>query len=201
MDAVLAWLSGLPPLALYASLALVAAIENVFPPFPADTVVAFGSFLAARGNGTLVGVFLATWIGNVGGAMLMYGVGRRFGARFVERRLGGPGAARKFEVFHEKYGTPSLFLSRFLPGLRAIVPPVAGALRLPPVRTAVLFATASAIWYGAIAWLGYRLGDDWEKLQAAVGSTSRIMGIGAAVVVALALLVWWLRRRRGAPGA
>lgn len=196
MDAALAWLSGLPSVALYVALALVAAVENIFPPFPADTVVAFGSFLAARGNATLIGVFLATWIGNVGGAMLMYVVGRRYGARLVERRLGGAGAVRKFEIFHARYGTPSLFLSRFLPGLRAIVPPVAGALRIPAGRTAVLFAAASAIWYGTIAWLGYRIGDDWERLSAAVRSSSRVMGIVATAVVALVLLVWWLRRRR-----
>ena len=59
------------------------------------------------------------------------------------------------------------------------------------------------VWYGAIAWLGYRVGDDWERLQAAVGSTSRIMGVGAVVAVAVALLAYWLRtrRRRGAGGS
>ena len=65
MGGILDWLESLPVGALYASLALVAAIENIFPPVPADTVVAFGSFLAARGHGTALGAFLATWVGNV----------------------------------------------------------------------------------------------------------------------------------------
>ena len=81
MQDVLAWLSGLPPLALYASLFVVSAAENVFPPLPADTVVAFGAFLASRGKATLVGAFLATWAGNVGGALLVYALGRRYGVQ------------------------------------------------------------------------------------------------------------------------
>ena len=63
-----AWLTALPPLALYAALAVTAAVENLFPPFPADTIVAFGAFLAARGDASLPGAFLATWLGNVAGA-------------------------------------------------------------------------------------------------------------------------------------
>ena len=74
------WLTSLPPLALYAALAASAAAENVFPPLPADTIIAFGAFLAAHGEASLAGAFLATWLGNVGGAVLMYYLGRRFGA-------------------------------------------------------------------------------------------------------------------------
>ena len=195
MDGLLEWLTELPTGALYVVLALVAAIENVFPPFPADTVVAFGSFLAARGQGTLLGAFLSTLAGNLLGALLMFMVGRRFGAERLERRFGGQGAMLKFRVFHAKYGNPALFLSRFLPGVRAIVPPAAGALRLPPVRAMLLMGSASAIWYGTIAFLGYRLGDDWDRLYAAVKSSTRLMGLIAVGLVALVLIALWVRRR------
>ena len=50
MSGILDWLETLPVAALYAALAIIAAIENIIPPVPADTVVAFGSFLAARGH-------------------------------------------------------------------------------------------------------------------------------------------------------
>jgi len=85
VEGVLGWLSGLPPAALYAALAVVSAAENVFPPLPADTVVAFGAFLAARGQATLLGAFLATWLGNVSGALLVYMLGRRYGARYAHQ--------------------------------------------------------------------------------------------------------------------
>src|SRR5918997_1483683 len=166
----------MPVPALYAALAVVAALENVFPPVPADTVVAFGSFLAARGQGTAMGVFLCTWSGNIAGAMLIYALGRRYGAERLERRLLGDRAADaefRLRALYGRYGLAALFVSRFLPGVRAIVPPLAGALRVPAFRTAVAMGAASAVWYGAISYLAFRIGADWDQLAGAVGRYGR----------------------------
>lgn len=203
MDALLHWLTGLPPVALYAALALAAAIENIFPPVPADTVVAFGAFLAAQGEATPVGTFLATWVGNVGGAMLVFFVARRLGSDWLSRRLerfGGPERREKLEAMYRKRGPIGLFLSRFLPGVRALVPPVAGVLQIPALSTAAIMAVASGIWYGAITFLAYRLGASWEELQARIGSLSMWAAIVAGALVLIGGIVWFVRRRRGAAG-
>src|SRR5215218_8500631 len=84
---LLDWLTHVPLAALYLLMALFAAVENVFPPIPADTVVALGSWLAARGEGSALGAFLATWIGNVAGAAGMYYVGRAHGEGWIRRRF------------------------------------------------------------------------------------------------------------------
>ncbi len=189
----------MPVPALYAALAVVAALENVFPPVPADTVVAFGSFLAARGQGTALGVFLTTWAGNITGAMLIYAVGRRYGAERLERRLLGERAAEaesRLRALYGKYGLIALFLSRFLPGVRAIVPPLAGALRVPAVRAAVAMGAASAVWYGAISYLAFRIGADWERLSGTVGRYGRASGAAALIVVAIAVSAWLVARTR-----
>lgn len=189
----------LPLAAVYAVLGVIAFLENVFPPVPADTVVAFGSFLAARGEGSLPAAVLVTWTGNVAGAMLMYYLGRRYGAQRLEDRLLGKkaGAAEaRLHALYGKYGLGALFVSRFLPGVRAIVPPFAGALRIPAIRTAVMMGIASAIWYGAIGVLAYRIGADWEALQAMIRRFGRWSGIVATLLAALGALAWWLHRRR-----
>src|SRR5438552_7448836 len=119
MQGVLDWLAGLPPVALYLMMFFAAGIENVFPPLPSDTVIAFGSFLAARGSGTVIGAFLATWIGNLGGASLMYGAGRRYGAQRVDKRLlgdEGASAESRLHRLYDRYGMFALFFSRFIPG-------------------------------------------------------------------------------------
>lgn len=199
LQQLLDWFAQLPPVALYLALAVTAAAENVFPPLPADTVVAFGSFIAARGAASVVGTFLATYLGNLAGAMLMYWVGRRFGADRVLRRLGGQGGgSAKLEALYGKYGVGALLVSRFLPGVRALVPPFAGALRLGVVKAAVAMGLASAVWYGAITWFAFTAGQNFEALQARVAQGQRWLGIGAAVVVGVGLLAWWLRRRRAA---
>lgn len=199
MQRLLDWLAALPALALYAALAGASAIENVFPPFPADTVVAFGSFLAARGNGSVVGVFLATWIGNVAGAALMYALGRRYGTALLRGRLlrAGPDAEARIQALYERHGLWAIALSRFIPGVRAIVPPFAGALRLSPVRALLAMAAASALWYGAITVLAYRLGSSWEALRETVARAGAWAAIGATTLALVGVAIWLVRRRRG----
>jgi membrane protein DedA with SNARE-associated domain len=199
LQGILDWLGALPPALLYAALAGIAATENFFPPLPADTIVAFGAFLAVRGAASPIGAFLATWIGNTAGALFMYHLGRRFGQSRLEARfpsLGGGANAGRIARLYARYGVPALFLSRFLPGARALVPPMAGALRVPALPAALAIALASAIWYGAIAVLAYNVGARWEDLAARVASVGRWSAIAAAALVLLAVLVVWLRRRR-----
>jgi membrane protein DedA with SNARE-associated domain len=199
VEAFLDQLSAMPVPALYAALAVVAALENIFPPVPADTVVAFGSFLAARGQGTALGVFVATWAGNLGGAMLIYGVGRRYGAERLERRMLGDRAAEaesRLRALYGKYGLTALFLSRFLPGVRAIVPPLAGALRVPAIRAAVAMGAASAVWYGAISYVAFRIGADWDQLAGTVSRYGRVAAITGSVLAMLGVATWLLLRRR-----
>ena len=199
MAGILDWLESLPVAALYVSLAVIAAIENIFPPVPADTVVAFGSFLAARGHGTALGAFLSTWVGNVTGAMIMYAVGRHFGADWLEARMarrGGSQVTDRLQKMYGRYGLFAIFMSRFLPGVRAIVPPFAGALRVPPARALAMIAIASAIWYGTVTIVAYNLGENWEQATAMMGGVQRTLAIGVAAMVVVALAVWAIRRRR-----
>ena len=199
MGGILDWLESLPVAALYVSLAVIAAIENVFPPVPADTVVAFGSFLAARGHGTALGAFLSTWVGNVSGAMIMYAVGRHFGADWLAARMarrGGSEMTDRLQKMYGKYGLFAIFMSRFLPGVRAIVPPFAGALRVPPLRAGAMIATASAIWYGTVTIVAYNLGENWEQATATLGGYQRALAIAVGVIVVVAVAVWAIRRRR-----
>lgn len=201
MQGVMDWLAALPSVALYLAMGFAAAIENVFPPLPADTVVAFGSFLAARGEGTVWGAFLVTWIGNMGGAALMYAAGRRYGAEFISKKLlkdHGGEAEAKLRALYDRFGLFALFLSRFIPGVRAIVPPFAGALKLPPVRSLLVMGIASGLWYGIISYLAFKVGDDFEKLQATIGRYGKIAAGVALGLVLIGVVIWFFRRRSNA---
>ena len=82
MSRLLDWLSSLPPTALYLVLAVTAAAENIFPPLPADTVVALGSWLSARG---------IRFEGQLSAILVLYETKKIFGTRTSERF--GPSAA------------------------------------------------------------------------------------------------------------
>ena len=199
VEAVIDWLSALPIGTLYIAIALISAIENIFPPFPADVVVAFGSFLAARGQASPYTTFLVSWVGNMAGAALMYYVGRRYGSSaFMSRleRWAGKGAEQRLMALYGRYGLPALFISRFLPAVRAVVPPFAGAMKLPVIPVAIAIAAASGVWFTFITFLAYRAGSNWEALYGTIVKSGKIVGLSATVLVILIAAFVFIRRRR-----
>ena len=201
LDALSNWIATIPIGALYALLGIAAFIEGIFPPVPADLVVALGSFLAARRGASLPVTAACIVAGSVAGAMVIYSVVRRFGASWLHARLQKAGidnVEKRLEVMYSHYGMTALFVSRFLPVFRAVAPPMAGAMRIPPLRTAGVFVLASSIWYGAIAWIAFRVGDDWLVMQAAVRHFARRVGVVALVAAALFAVVVVIAVRRQA---
>lgn len=199
MTELLDWLGALPAPLLYLAIAAAAFAENIFPPLPADTAVALGAFVAARGEGSAVGAWAATMVGNLGGALVMFLLGRRLGADWLQRKLpilGGPEGAARVEAAYRKHGVWALAVSRFIPAVRAVVPPLAGALQVGLVRAMLAMSIASAVWYGLVTWFAFSLGANAEALLAAVGQSQRVLALVAVAVVAVVLLVWWARRQR-----
>ena len=189
----------LPPVAIYIVLGLLAAVENVIPPVPSDAAVALGAFLSSRGVTTPLAVFLVTWVANLAGAAAVYFVSRRYGrdlfATATGRRLLAPRSLAIIEREYLRFGVVGIFVSRFLPGIRAVVPPFAGLVNLSPLRTLVPMGVASAIWYGGITLLGSVIGAEWGRINRIILGINRTLGVATAVLI-VAALIWYLLRRR-----
>lgn len=193
------WLNNLHLGTLYVAIAGLSAFENFFPPFPSDAVVAFGSFLASRANGSPFTVLFLGWFGNVAGASVTYILGRRYGGKAFLRRIekyAGPIAEERIRKLYKKYGFAGLFVSRFLPGVRAIVPPFAGAMKLPAFGVILSIASASLVWFGVITFLAFRAGDNWDLLQKYLVQSGKVAGAVAIAIVLLAVAIWLWKRRR-----
>jgi len=190
----------LPDAWLYLLLALGAASENLIPAIPADTFVALGGFLAGAGDLQARWVILGTWLFNVAGAVFVYRMSHLHGPAFFERGLGRyvlrPHQFRRMSRFYDRWGTPAIFLSRFLPGVRAIVPLFAGATHQPWSKVVIPIAVASAIWYGGLVRIGLWAGENLDALAAVLGSLNTMLVV-AAGLVGLLIAVWWVRTRGG----
>src|SRR3954468_15262691 len=197
LHAITGWLGDLPLASLYAAILGFSALENFFPPVPSDAVIAFGSFLADRAHGSPFTVFFLGWVGNVIGAGITYTLGRKYGAKAFLRRIekyAGPDAETRIRKLHKKYGFTGLFVSRFLPGVRAIVPPFAGAMRLPALKVMLSIASASAVWFALITFLAFRAGDNWDQVQKYLVRSGKVAG-SIAVGIAILAIGFWLWKR------
>ena len=199
LESILQTLLGLPPVWLYLFLGLGAAAENVAPPVPADTFVLLGGFLAAQGRASLAGVFLSTWVFNCAGSFTMYALARRYGRGVFDTRAGRfllrPRQLAKLDALYAAHGEIIIFVSRFVPGFRALVPVFAGITRLGAGRALAPIAVASAIWYGALIAIGTLLGRNWEWVLRTVGSVNRALVVAALLLAALVAWAWWRTRR------
>jgi membrane protein DedA with SNARE-associated domain len=198
-ERILDALAALPTLPTYAVLMLLSAVENVFPPVPADVAVALGAFLARRGEISAPILGVACWLANTASAAWVYRFARSHGAAFFRagwgRRLMPPAAMAAVEDAYRKHGTLGIFLTRFLPGVRAAVLPFAGVAGMPMARALVPAASASALWYAFLVTAGSLLGQNWEAVKALVGDVNQALAILAALVT-LAVGVWLWRRLR-----
>jgi membrane protein DedA with SNARE-associated domain len=198
LSGFLAWMAALPGPALYLLLGMGSAVENVVPAVPADTFVALGGILSTIGGPSAQGIFLATWICNVGSALAMYRLAYRHGGAVVGTRIGQlvlrPHQLERMAGFYARFGPPAIFLTRFLPGLRAVVPVFAGITRQRWWAVAIPVAVASAIWHAGLVGLGVWAGRNLALLESLLGRVQGVLGVLALALVAL-IGVWWWRSR------
>jgi membrane protein DedA with SNARE-associated domain len=204
-EALLDWLARLPPAPTYLVLMALSALENVFPPVPADTAVALGAFLAQRGEVSAVLIGLSCWAANLASAAAVYALARSRGRAFFasgwRRRLLPPDAVGALEEAYARHGVAGIFVTRFLPGLRAAVMPFAGIAGVSATRALVPAAVASAVWYALLVVAGLAVGKSWDAVRAALDRADRTLTVAAVLATAVVVVyLWRLKRARGSRG-
>lgn len=194
------WLSSLPTGPVYAVVGLLAAVENIFPPVPADTAIMLGAFLAHRGVTTPWLVFIVTIACNMASAMGMYFLGARHASALfrssIARRLLPDDGVAFVQREYQRYGLIGLGIGRLLPGFRAVIPPFAGMLHIGPLRTLAVMLVASSLWYGGLIFVAAKLGEHWEELVTLVTRINQGLAIAAGAVLLLIAIGVWRRVRR-----
>jgi len=199
LDRFLDWVAQLPELAVYVVLMALSALENIFPPVPADVAVVLGAFLAQRGLTSAPVLGFLCWLANTASAAGMFFYARHRGRAFFEtgwrRQLMPPETIAALQKAYERHGVLGIFLSRFLPGVRAAVTPFAGVVGMSPWRALLPAAIASGIWYAVLIGFGSFLGLNWETARAKVDGANRVLA-AISLVVTVSIAVWLYRRRQ-----
>ncbi len=97
--------------------------------------------------------------------------------------------------FYERWGVWAIFLTRFLPGLRAVVPVFAGVTQQTVPRVVLPILVASAIWHGALVIMGGFAGRNLDRILELLAGINLTLVI-IAVVLATPAVVWWVMTRK-----
>jgi len=171
-------------------------LENAGVPVPGETILLAGAALARFGHLSILWVVSVAIAGAVLGDNVGFFIGRRGGRRLLERhgRLLGLTEARldQFDAFFFRHGPKTVFIARFVTGLRVVGAVLAGASTMPWGRFLVFNASGALAWAATFGAVGYALGYSWETIERWIGH----LGLVLLVVLAVGLVLVAVRSRR-----
>jgi membrane protein DedA with SNARE-associated domain len=181
-----------------AAVFILMVFESCGFPFPSEVIMPTGGLLAATGHlqGGLVAAIVAGAAANLVGSLIAYGVAARFG----EPLLLGPGRYVGIRRHHleiadgwfRRWGLLAVLIGRVLPVVRTYISFPAGLARVDLARFSILTFVGALPWCAALALAGYVLGRNYERISGPVEKVA----IGVALLVAVAVVVWYVRGRR-----
>lgn len=191
-----AWLVDLFARYGYAVVFLGVFLENTGLPVPGETTLLAGAALARFGSLSLVWVVVSAIGGAILGDNLGFLIGRRGGRALAERHGWKVGLTarrlREFDRFFERHGAKTVFIARFVTGLRVFGAVLAGGSGLPWRKFLLYNASGAVAWSCAVAAAGYALAYSWETLERWIGRS----GVIVLAIAALLMLVAAIRHRR-----
>lgn len=175
-------------------------VESCGVPFPSEVIMPTAGLLAAAGHMNLVAAVVVGAAANLAGSLIAYGLAARFG----EPLLFGPGryvGIRRHHVeladgWFRRWGLLAVLAGRCLPVIRTYISFPAGLARVDLVRFSVLTFVGALPWCAALAYAGYVLGRNYDRISGPLEKAAIVI----ALAVAAAVVAWYVRGRREARG-
>ena len=190
------WLADLFARYGYAVVFVGVFLENTGLPVPGETALLAGAALAHFGRLAIAWVVVTAVGAAILGDNLGFLIGRRYGRGLIVRYGAHVGLTRarldEFDRFFLRHGGRTVFIARFITGLRVFGALLAGASGLQWPTFLFYNAAGAVAWSMAIAAAGYSLAYSWETLERWIGRS----GLIALAAVAALITVAFLRGRR-----
>jgi membrane protein YqaA with SNARE-associated domain len=177
-----------------AGLFLLAAVDSAGVPIPGG-VDALVVLLAVTNPGTAYFAAFMAVIGSVSGNYILYKIARKGGRAYLDARTQS-GWAAKFRDWYQRYGLLTVFVPTVLPvplPMKVFILS-AGAMGVRMAPFLGVVAVARLLRYLGLAYLGVRLGGDWEAYLREHGW--QMLGLAVLLFAILYLAVRAIERRR-----
>lgn len=177
----------------YSGVALMMAIESACIPLPSEIIMPFSGYLVSTGKFTLWGVSLAGAIGCVLGSAVAYWIGY-YGGRPAAEKYGKYILVTHHDLdiadnFFKKYGNAAVFIARLLPVIRTFISLPAGIAKMNFSKFIVYTFLGSLPFCYLLAYIGKKLGDNWDTLGVYFHKFDAVIGI-----LILIGIIWFVKR-------
>ena len=180
----------------YSGIVLLMAIESACIPLPSEIIMPFSGYLVSTGELNLWAVAVAGAVGCVLGSLVAYWIGMYGGRPFIEK-YGRYILLSRHDLdiadrWFAKYGEIIVFVSRLLPAIRTFIAFPAGVARMNLPRFVIYTFAGSLPWCLALAYVGQKLGEQWDKddtLKTWFHRFDFLIGIAGALFI-----IWWVWR-------
>ena len=168
-------------------------------PIPEEVPIVWAGWAAAQGKLDPWLALGSCFIGAILGDMIMYGIGRRFGRRLLQKRawfasMLTPEREHQIEEKFRHHGLKVLFVSRFLVGVRSPIYITAGILKVPFKRFVLVDSFCAAVMITVFYGLAYKYSEGiarWIR-QAELAVT---ITIGVLAIIALVGYRYYRKRK------
>lgn len=184
------------PFWFYLFIFLSGLVENLFPPYPGDTVTFVGGYLAGTGLLGFSLVFVSASLGCLAGAMILYVLGKNKGRGIFLKNKGkvfNKAQLEKVENWFKRYGEKVLLLSRFLTGIRSVVALTAGVGNVKVQKMTSYTLTSIILWNGIILFSAFKVQKNWREILGMIQVYNKVV----LAIVILIVIIWLIKIFKG----
>ncbi len=177
----------------YGGVVLLMGIESANIPLPSEVIMPFSGYLVSAGQFNLFWVAIAGGFGCLWGSLFSYWIGAKGGRPLIERYgkyiLISHHDLNLADKWFIRWGDTAVFIGRLLPVIRTFISFPAGIAKVNLWRFSLYTFIGSVIWSYFLAWIGFKLGENWDTLGGYFHKFDTIIGI-----LILAGILFWIYR-------
>jgi membrane protein DedA with SNARE-associated domain len=165
-------------------------------PVPDETLLTFAGYLIYKHQLHYIFTLLAAYLGSICGISISFLLGHSLGLWLI-RKYGKyvfitPEKIDHVHSWFQRYGKWGLVIGYFMPGVRHLTAYVAGASKLEYPTFALYAYSGGLIWASTFVYLGYALGNEWQKV---LGRIHQHAVIGTVVIIVVFVVLWFLKKK------
>lgn len=173
-------------------------LGNMGVPVPEESPVVLAGYASQKLWLDYKTAFLVCLVSAIVGDNIGYMIGRKGGRPLLLRygKYVGLNEAKlaRLEAFFERYGDKTVFIARFVAGLRWAAGPLSGAAKMPFGRFLFFNATGALVWVFIMTQLGYQLANNLDYVIELIAK-AKIVIIGGAILGVAAYYFYKKRQR------